>query len=239
MSSILALDTCFEGCSAAALSGDTFGTFSACENFQMLGQGHSERLMAMIGEAMSGASAQYPTLMRIGVTVGPGTFTGTRIGIAAARALALATSADLVGISSLLAIAWRALHDGAGTLGEETLLVCMDARRDQVYCQLVGSDGDARSEPLLLAVSDAAKRFADQAGILVGTGAAAVAQARTNAGAAPARVLDDLSFTNLAGSMLPRLAVLPLSKGPVRPLYLRPPDAKPQAASTVARTPVA
>jgi tRNA threonylcarbamoyladenosine biosynthesis protein TsaB len=227
--SLLVLDTCFDGCSAAALSGDVDGVFSACETFQALGQGHAERLMLMIEEAMSGAAASFSDLTKIGVTVGPGTFTGTRIGIAVARGLALATGAEVVGVSSLQAVAWRALQDNADALRQSTLLVCMDARRDQVYCQLVGGDGQPRSEPQLLTIANAAEGPARIADVLVGTGANAVAGACASLGGPSGQVLEGQSFTNLAGSMLPRLPGLASADGPVRPLYLRPPDAKPQS----------
>lgn len=235
---ILSLDTCFEGCSAAALLGETTGVFSACESFRAVGQGHAEHLMTMIDEAMSGTGAPCASLARIGVTIGPGTFTGTRIGIAAARGLAVATRARLIGISSLQAIAWRALQDAAGSLEGGNLLVCMDARRDQVYCQLVSTDGLAQSEPELLTIADAAVGLAAQADASVGTGASAVAAARLDANLSPVRVLDGISFTNLAGSMLPRLGAWPLNDSAVRPLYLRPPDAKPQAPVLPGQVPV-
>jgi tRNA threonylcarbamoyladenosine biosynthesis protein TsaB len=232
--SILAIDTCFEGCSAAALSGDPEGVFAAGESFRLIGQGHAEQLMAMIAEAMTGAEAPFRTLTRIGVTVGPGTFTGTRIGIAAARGLALATGARLASVSSLVAVAWRTLHDDAAGSDGSPVLVCMDARRDQVYGQLVEATGVPAGDPMLLDVDDAARRFAARMVTLVGTGSLAVARARASIAAAPARVLEGVSLANLAGSMLARVAGLPLAGGPVRPLYLRPPDAKPQEGSILA-----
>src|SRR5688572_6077654 len=85
---ILAFDTCFDGCSvcvAELREGIVVARSAKMERFET---GHAERLIPMIGEAMEEARLRFDELQRIAVTVGPGTFTGTRIGIAAARSLA-------------------------------------------------------------------------------------------------------------------------------------------------------
>ena len=82
---ILAFDTCFDACSVCVASGADRAVESsgALERFET---GHAERLIPMIGEAMSRARLDFDHTRRLAVTVGPGTFTGTRIGVAAARA---------------------------------------------------------------------------------------------------------------------------------------------------------
>jgi tRNA threonylcarbamoyladenosine biosynthesis protein TsaB len=234
---LLAIDTCFDGCSAAALNGDVPGRFAASESFQMLGQGHAERLASMIQEVMGAADFDFGKLTRIGVTVGPGTFTGVRIGVAVARGLALATGARVVGISSLLAMGWRALQDSGDTLPPSAaVLVCMDARRGEVYCQLIDRHGAALSEPLLLSVEEAAARFLCKAKYVTGSGAEAVAAARQGQGG-KAEVLPIVSSANLAGAMIGRLAGLAVPDERPRPLYLRPADAKPQAGANLRQFP--
>ncbi len=152
---ILAFDTCFDACSVcvAELRDGLVSLSSRMERFET---GHAERLIPMIGEAMDEAGLPFEKLDRIAVTIGPGTFTGTRIGIAAARSLALATNAQTAGVSSLAVMADVARRD----ITADTLAVVTDARRGEVYAQLFGPAGGYAplSPPLLLAVDDAVRR---------------------------------------------------------------------------------
>jgi tRNA threonylcarbamoyladenosine biosynthesis protein TsaB len=226
---ILAFDTCFDGCSVcvAERRGDAVVPLSfLMERFET---GHAERLIPMIGEAMQQARLNFDHLGRVAVTVGPGTFTGTRIGVAAARALALATGAHTVGVSSLAVMAEVARRE----VSAPALAVVVDARRGEVYAQLFGAAGGlvAKSPPQLLSIEDAAK-LGDGAIVFVGSGGTAVAAAARDRRDAVAQLPDLLpdakALAHIGGA-------LEASDTPLVPFYLRPPDAKPQDSKAVAR----
>ncbi|MGJ0557688.1 tRNA (adenosine(37)-N6)-threonylcarbamoyltransferase complex dimerization subunit type 1 TsaB [Methylocystis sp.] len=231
---ILAFDTCFDACSVCVAQQRAGAVVELASTIEFFETGHAERLVPMIGEAMHAAGMAFESLDRITVTVGPGTFTGTRIGIAAARGLALATQTPVAGASSLAVMAEVAVRRlGMGVPGE-LLAVAVDARRGEVYVQLFGTGGlDARSPPLLLAVEDAAGLGGSALLVLVGSGAAAVAAAAQSMGrAARAELAALLPDACALAAMAPAIAP---SEGALGPLYLRPPDAKPQAGKAIAR----
>jgi tRNA threonylcarbamoyladenosine biosynthesis protein TsaB len=91
--------------------------------------GHATRLLAMTAELLAGAGVAWSALDRIAVGLGPGTFTGLRVGIATARGLAQSLAVELVGVSSLEALAEAAAKDGA----HDGLLAVIDARRGQAF----------------------------------------------------------------------------------------------------------
>lgn len=226
---ILAFDTCFDGCSACVaerLGGVVVELAGTMERFQT---GHAQRLIPMIGEVMQKARLSFDQIDRIAVTIGPGTFTGTRIGIAAARAFALACGAKTVGVSSLAVMAEAARTQ----VTADALAVVVDARRGEVYAQLFGPGGglDAKSPPQLLSIEDAA-RLGSGPIVFVGSGSAAVAAAaregRDTLAALPDLLPDAAALARIA-------AGLEASDVPLVPLYLRPPDAKPQVGHAIAR----
>jgi len=231
---ILAFDTCFDACSvcvARRRQGDVVELAGAIELFET---GHAERLVPMIGEVMQQGRLAFEDLDRIAVTVGPGTFTGTRIGIAAARGLALTTKADVVGASSLAVMARVAARKLGPRPKDEALAVAVDARRGEVYVQLFGAGGrDERSRPLLLPVEEAAGLGGGGPLLVVGSGAPAVAAAAAGNGR---RV--EVQLANLlpeAGALAALAADMAPADRALAPLYLRAPDAKPQAGKAVAR----
>ena len=165
------------------------------------------------------------------MTVGPGTFTGTRIGVAAARALALVSNAKTVGVSSLAVMAEVARRE----IATEALAVVVDARRGEVYAQVFGAEGalDARSTPQLLSIEEAAQLGGSGSIVFVGSGAAAVAAAATRAGRNATARLPDLLPNAIALAHI--AASHEASDAPLIPFYLRPPDAKPQDGKAIAR----
>jgi tRNA threonylcarbamoyladenosine biosynthesis protein TsaB len=233
---ILAFDTCFDACSACVarqVAGGVEVMAAATERFET---GHAERLVPMIGEVMARAGLEFADLDRLAVTVGPGTFTGTRIGIAAARGLALATGLPVVGTSSLAVMAEAALREPGLQRQAGELLVAVDARRGEVYAQLFGASArDARSPPLLMPVEEAARLGSDGPLLIVGSAAAIIAEAATRSGRRATAALADLlpGATALAALAVGQVP----SEQPVAPLYLRPPDAKPQDGKSIARAP--
>src|SRR3569832_240695 len=112
---ILALDTCFDACSAAAARGLRSLTPAISFAFEPMQKGHAERLIPLIEIVTHEAGLAFKALDRIAVTFGPGTFTGTRICVSAARALALATGARFVALSSLRLMAMSPLIPAAQT----------------------------------------------------------------------------------------------------------------------------
>jgi tRNA threonylcarbamoyladenosine biosynthesis protein TsaB len=210
---ILALDTCLAACSAAVLK-DGRVLASASEPMT---RGHQERLALLVEAVMTAAGAAFPQLDRIGVTVGPGSFTGLRVGLAFAKGLALALERPCVGIGTLPALA-----ASAGVAGFQVAAV--DAGRGHVYLQIF-ENGAPLMAPDSLTYADAAARlmelYTGGAGALIGPGAHLLR------GVIKGLALVDIPTAD--PSAIARLAAAgPLA--PPRPLYLRAPDAKPKTA---------
>lgn len=227
---ILAFDTALGACSAAVLQ--TGGTAPRLVRaHELRARGHAEALMPMIAHVMEEAGIGYDALDRIAVTVGPGTFTGMRVGVAAARGLALATGLPLVGATTLAVMAHQVLTgEEAGRGGP--LAICVDARRGQIYCQVFGVDGQALAPPFVATPEAAAERLTDGTLTAAGSGAQALAAAAAMRAGSVTAGLPDLQPDAAALAHL-AMALEP-APTPVAPLYLRPPDAKPQAGGAVA-----
>lgn len=227
---ILAFDTCLDACSAAVYSNAAGGVL-ACA-FEQMATGQAERLVPMIAELMSEAGLSYPEIDRIAVTVGPGTFTGTRIAIAAARAMALTTRADVVSATSLSVIAQQAAR--LGKIDDvEAIAVAVDARRDQLYWQRFSRAGglDSLCEPQLLTSEQAARECAGGTCVIVGSSAEAVARHD------PGRLRAVPAITLPQAADLAAMASAMRAVGAPKPLYMRAPDAKPQTGKTIERVP--
>lgn len=205
---VLALDTCLSACSAAVLDGERVLARAS----EPMTRGHQERLAPLVAEVMEAAGLAFSQLERIGVTVGPGSFTGLRVGLAFAQGLAAALGVPLAGVGTLEALA---AEGGAGLV-----FAAIDARRDQVYLQAF-SDGVALSAPDALPVGVAAARLAEIGGggafALVGSGAPLLAQAAPLARIVQVDAADPAIVARLAAARAP---------GPAKPLYLRAPDAR-------------
>jgi tRNA threonylcarbamoyladenosine biosynthesis protein TsaB len=228
---VLAFDTCLGGVSVAVRWQSALGEWLLRDRFELREGGHAERLMPMIAEAMQDAGLAFSDLERIAVTVGPGTFTGVRGGVATARGLALASGLPVVGATSLAVMAHGA-DELLGSRDEGRLVVAVDARRGMVYLQLFGDALDRTGQPLLLAPDTVPPLVGLEPVTVVGSGAAAVAAAIVAAGGTAEARLPDLqpharSLALLAADLTP--------VSPLRPLYLRPPDVKPQADKSLSR----
>lgn len=211
---VLVVDTALDACLAAVFEdGRALGVRA-----ETMARGHSERLGGFVRDAVAEANgletrgsgaAGFEAVDRIGVTIGPGSFTGLRVGLAFAQGLGAALDRPVVGISTLAALAWSA--DG----GRGATAAVIDARRGQVYLQTF-VDGEPASEPEALAIEAALERLSERDWRLVGSGA----------------VLIDPSAQGFETAPSPQaLAALTARLDPVdhppRPLYLRPPDATP------------
>lgn len=230
---ILAFDTCFDACSVSAGKGLRSLSPSIATSFEPMVTGHAERLMPMIEATMAEATLSFGQLDRITVTHGPGTFTGTRISIAAARALSLATGAEIVSVSSLEVMARSPrLAAGPGSV----FAIATDARRDEVYIQLFSRFTLRPLAPpavVPLAGMGAVLKSTNLIEI-AGSGAEKAAAAAQAAGIDAVAICPDLlpdAFEILFAS-----SEFPVA-GTVSPLYLRPPDAKPPAPSALLGVP--
>jgi tRNA threonylcarbamoyladenosine biosynthesis protein TsaB len=176
-------------------------------------KGHSERLAGFARDAMAEAGLGFEAIDRVGVTAGPGSFTGLRVGLAFAQGLGAALDRPVVGVSSLDALA----ASGEG----EAVAALIDARRGQVYARF-WTDGLAGGPPEALSLDAAAAGIAGlpPGAVLIGSGAALFAEA-----------FPELTQAPLAGPAPEALARLAAAADPAtsppRPLYLRAPDAAP------------
>jgi tRNA threonylcarbamoyl adenosine modification protein YeaZ len=223
---ILALDTSMGACSTALLRESDGATTLVSREAQMA-RGHAEALMPMLEGVMEEAKLDFAELDLVAATLGPGSFTGVRVAIAAARGLALATDAKLWGTDSLTVMAQSVLVDRAAPFA-----ISVDAHRGMLYFGLFDGDGLRLEGPLLLGPKDAAVKISRNLRAF-GSGAAILAGAAADIGVEiePSRPDLQPDATNLALLALQANATLPT----LRPLYLRPPDAKAQGASGVAR----
>lgn len=231
---ILAFDTCLGACSVAVGLGAGEALEKVEALYEEMATGQAERLMPMIDAAMRSAGIGFPDLSRIAVTNGPGTFTGTRIGVAAARALALATGAQVVCMSTLELMALEVANNSAVWKTDTPLTVSVDANRGQVYVQTFDNSVSLQGEgPLLLSIADAAGLAERREMTFVGSGATLVAAAAEAQGYTAHAALPQLQ-PNAAFLLLASQDRDP-QQAPVSPLYLRPADAKPQVGKSLAR----
>jgi len=231
---VLAFDTCFPSCSVAIRAGrDGEAPRAEFEHCNM-DTGHAEALIPMIQRVAARAGITVAQIERIVVTNGPGTFTGIRTGVAVARCLALSTGADIVAVSSLWAIAAAAIEAGVpecGSAGEgiDALIVAMDARKGQIYAQVIDVTGRELTEPELLEADRVVELEPVLRVAVLGSGASAIIAASHTAGrtisSAAAATFSALPDARHLLAAADRSSIV----GPLLPRYLRPPDAKPQA----------
>jgi tRNA threonylcarbamoyl adenosine modification protein YeaZ len=227
---ILALDTSMGACSAALITrdGNARRVFARAER---MARGHAEALMPMVADIMGESGTAFSALDRIAATTGPGSFTGVRIAISAARGLALVTAAKLFGIDSLTVMA-REAHDLGVTAGA-LFAVAVDARRGMLYLGLYDDASRRRNGPLLIAPEDAANLLPGDLRTAVGSGAERLAEAASARGLRVAAQLDNLEPNAAALAALAEESGETVSS--LRPLYLRPPDARPQTQAQATR----
>ena len=224
---VLAIDTALEACSAAVLDTEQ-GGISARESLPMV-RGHAEALLPLIARVMDSAGLEFAALDRIAVTTGPGSFTGLRVGIAAARGIALAAGRPAVGLSTLAAYAAPLIA------ADDTVPVVavIDARHDHVYLQVFGPGGRTVVTPRVASLREALRAAATGAPRLIGTAAEMLAAAWPADQRAPrlveARRAPDVDWVARLGAAATDTGM------PPKPLYLRAPDAQPQNAAQLAR----
>jgi tRNA threonylcarbamoyladenosine biosynthesis protein TsaB len=224
---ILAIDTALGACSAAVYDSD-LRAVATRESLPML-RGHAEALMPLVARVMDRARLEFAALDRIAVTIGPGSFTGLRVGVAAARGLALAAGKPAVGLSTLSVFAAPLIAaDDA-----RPVVAAIDARHGHIYLQVFGAGGRTLVAPRLASIAEALRVAATGSPRLVGNAAKLLAAAWPAGERAPSTI-DERAAPDI--EWVARLGAAAAESGvPPKPLYLRAPDAQPQDASQLAR----
>jgi tRNA threonylcarbamoyladenosine biosynthesis protein TsaB len=229
---VLAFDTSMAACSAAILHD---GAASPIQCFERMERGHAEALFPMVEAVMAEAGCGFGDLTKLAVTVGPGSFTGVRAGVAAARGFALAAKLPVVAATSLEVMARGLVRRTTAAERGSGFMVAHDARRDEFYVQSFTAEGEPLSEPELCVLCEAADALLPDTALVVGSGAAAIALEMARHGRELRAGFADLPPE--AGD----LAAIAVNRSPqpqhrqVAPLYLRAPDAKPQTDKSLAR----
>lgn len=214
---ILALDTALGAASAAIV--DAASNRVLAQESLAMERGHSEALMPMVARVLAASGIGFAEIDRFAVTTGPGSFTGLRIGIAAARGFALVHGKPAVGVSTLAAFAAPLLF------GEDRkpVAVAIDARNGMVFFQSLAMGGRTMAGPGLFSLEDAARKIGDGQVAFVGNAADRLALARKGvttdfrAGSGIVNTLpapDIVWVARLGAAADPALA-------PAKPLYLR------------------
>jgi len=213
---ILALDTALANCSVALWRDGVV----LARRAQAMARGHSEALMPMVRETMADAGVRFADLSRIAVTRGPGSFTGVRIALAAARGFALACGVPLVAVTTLEAVAFAAASNADGT---RDIWAVLDAGRPDLFVQGFAPDLAPRSEIAALPPEAVAAELAGRPVLVAG-----------NAAPRLAPLLEGRDAVFAPGPGLPDaadVAALAATRAPsadTAPVYVQPPAAKPQ-----------
>jgi tRNA threonylcarbamoyladenosine biosynthesis protein TsaB len=224
---VLAIDCALDACSAAVFDSDP-GTIVASQT-RIMTRGHAEALMPLIARVMDEAEVEFKELDRIAVTVGPGSFTGLRVGISAARGIALAAAKPAIGLTTLAGLA--APHIAADDT--TPVLAAIDARHDHVYMQVFGQGGRTLLAPRIAPLREAVRAATGGPARIVGSAASMVARSWPK-GALPPALVDQRGAPDIG--WIARLgAAATDAEGPPKPLYLRAPDAQPQGAARLPR----
>ncbi len=230
---LLALDTALSNCAAAVIdNGEDSGCYASFG--EEIGRGHAERLLDMIGEAMAETSTAFTDLDRVAVTVGPGSFTGLRVGLSVARGFGLVLGKPVVGITTLTAIARAGVRACAQT-GDPAdqgrpLLVVLTGKADEVYCQDFSAKGVPSGEPAVRTLAD----LAATVGADVSLAGSAAERVAAVLGAPQERIVSRAGYPAIRDVAELGLVAEARNSGPA-PLYLRPPDAAPQTKGRIER----
>jgi tRNA threonylcarbamoyladenosine biosynthesis protein TsaB len=228
---VLALDTALAACSAAVF--DTANGGLIASESLLMARGHAEALMPLIERVMKKSGVAFAELERIVVTTGPGSFTGLRVGIAAARGLGVATKIPVVGVTTLSAYAapYLAADD------QIPVVVAIDARHDHVYLQVFGAGGRTLIAPRLAPLNEAIRAASEAPARIIGSAAKAVAAGlgRGLGRTASAPVVVDTREAPEIGWVAQIGAAVSEAQAPPKPQYLRAPDAQPQYAAALPR----
>jgi tRNA threonylcarbamoyladenosine biosynthesis protein TsaB len=218
---ILALETSSSLCAVCVFDA-TMGAALA-EIANDIGRGHAERLMDDVAEALRRAGITYADLTSIVCGVGPGSFTGIRVGVAAARGFGLALKIPVNGVTSLQAVALEASAHASG----KAVLVVQDAGRDELRAQCFDTLAKPLGAPEAVSLQMLLQRLPDTQLFACGSGAHLLA------GQSGVEISQHPMIATAAAAA--RASLDPAMRIAPKPLYLRAPDAKPQAGFAIAR----
>lgn len=222
---ILAMDTALNAASACVYE-DGAETSQASETILMQ-RGHAEALLPLIDRVVAQVEGGFAALGRVAVTVGPGSFTGLRVGIAAARAIGLACKVPVVGVSTLAALAAPLI------LAQKPGLIAaaIDAGHGNVYFAAFSADGKASVAPRIVSARDAVRLLGTGPIRMAGSGAPMLAIEAWSTHLT-AEVVGEIGIPDIA--IVAKLGLLAdPAAAPARPLYLKAPDIKSQETSRV------
>ena len=217
----LALDSAGLACSVAVSLGEEVVAEERTDTMH----GQAEALLPLVDKAMREAGQVPAALDLVVATVGPGSFTGIRAGLAAARGIALATGARLIGVTGFDAVAFGAARSDCS----ETcfLLIALESRREDLYVQFFDPHGDALREPAAIMPASVCGAVAATIGakplLVAGDAAQRAAAALAQR---PATAVLAGSVPGAVGALRAGLRLVHLDTGPnaPHPLYLRAPD---------------
>ena len=196
-----------------------------------MARGHAEALAPMVEEMARGLEGGLASVDRIAVTTGPGSFTGIRVGLALARAMGMALSVPIVGVSTLAAFAAPLLINPR----EGVIAAAIDARHGSAYFQLFDSSGRPLGPPRCDALRECVRGIGAGPALLSGDAAQLLATEAHRAGL-PYDLTAATDAPDIVAVARLGLALDPAAN-PARPLYVKPPDARPNAVAPIARAP--
>ena len=224
---ILAIDTALNACSVAVLEAGESAPLAFAST--AMEKGHAEALLPILKKMMDGLDGGFASLDRVAVTIGPGSFTGIRVGLSAARAMGLALKVPVIGVSTLSAYAAPLIANIVG----EVVAVAIDARHGNVFFQGFAPGGRTLVSPRVTTLKEAARAIGSGSIRLAGSAASALAIECWNMGL-KAQVADGAASPDIFWVARLGLAANPKT-APPKPLYLRAPNATPQGGGRLAR----
>lgn len=225
---ILAIDTALEACQAAVYDSDEEKLLAMLSHDMR--RGHAEALIPIIADAMKAAGLDFAELDRIATTVGPGSYTGLRVGISAAKGLAMASNKPVVGITTLAGLSAPLIAEDPAV----PVVAAIDARHGNIYFHMAGagqrvllSARHTSLEEAVLTVSAGPVRITGPAAALLAS------KWPRHSGSVPVAV-DVRSKPSIEWIARLGAGAEPI-RSPAKPLYLRAPDVTPQTSHHVAR----
>lgn len=224
---VLALDTALGQCAAGVIETEVAEPL-AVETAELEG-GHAEALLPMLDRVIGRVPGGFRAVERVAVTVGPGSFTGLRVGIAAARAVGLALKVPVVGVTTLSALMAPLMTPVRYRL----IVAAIDARGGRVYAQAIAPNGRAIISPSVVTIRDVVRALGSSGVTVVGSGGPAIASEAWTVGidvkVDGAGPLPDLGWVARLGAAAEPAQALP------KPFYLASPGARPQDAARLPR----
>lgn len=222
---MLAIDTASVVCAACVY--DTVLRQEEGRAVLELGKGHAEHLMAVVGDVMQQANIAFRQLGAVAVSIGPGSFTGVRVGVSAARGLAMALKVPAIGVTTLEALAAEARQ----RFGDVPVMSALDAGRGEINAALYDEKGGALVEPAMMTLEEAVHLAQRRASVVAGSAGHRIGVELPSIQTGSALATADIRFYAAIAAGRDAGGEKP------RPLYLRGADAKPQAGFVLPRQP--